>query len=252
MYLVIGLLAAGAVALVAAKLSQGQAADVAPAAPGFIDRLANMVFTSGADTSRNLIDFLPPAPDGWVRVMPEDAALPNAMDAIKARWPQGPVPLEQHPGYKSLAWYLDPKATPDIEQNILSKSGISAIYLNGEGAFLNVRLQLQPESTPLGGQNDPASWIEGLAAIEEKTLGSGEILERLTLGGIEVTNQTRPNGKSLIMRPIGSDIYASNGINLAVPLTSRAVLRLEGLAAPVLAQTLITSIDRDALSARRE
>ena len=263
-YLVFGLVCAGGVTLVAANISEGpramwrdvqpdlQGANVAPAGPGLIDRLASMVFPTDSDLSRNPIGFLPPAPDGWVRVTPDDAALPNAMDAIKARWPQGPVPLEQNSGFKSLAWYLDLHATSGFEQDALAKTGTSAIYLSGEGAFLNLRLEFVPERKPLGERNDPASWIEGLAAIEEKALESGEILERLTLGGIEVTNQTKPNGKSLIMRPIGSDIYASNGIKLAVPLTNRAILRMEGLAAPVLAQTLITSVDRDALSARHD
>ncbi len=262
-YLVLGLICAGAVTIVAAKISAGpnamwretqaklQDANAVPAEPGLVERLALMVFPSGDEAGDGPIGFLPAAPDGWVRVTTDDAALPNALDAIKARWPVGSnvLPLEQNLGFKHLDRYLDLKRNPGMEEKILSRNGTSAIYLNGNGEFLNVRLDYTSERSALGTTNDPESWIEALAAIEEKALESGEVLERLELGGMEVTNRTNPAGESLIMRPIGSDIYATNGFKIAVALTSRAVLRLEGLTTPIAAQTLMTSIDRDELSA---
>lgn len=263
---VFGLVCAGGVTLVAAKISAGpnalmretlaslQGADVLPAEPGFLERVALMIFPDETTTSDAPISFLPAAPDGWVRVTTADAALPDALDAIKARWPQGAdvLPIEQNLGFKQLTEYLEVRAEQDLESKVLSKLRTTAIYLNGNGEFLSVQLEFEPKRNPLGGQNDPASWIEGLAAIEEKSLGIGEILERLTLAGIDVTNQTKAAGTSLVRRPIGSDIYAQTAMKIAVPLTSRAILRLHGLATPVVAQALIAGVDRDDLSARLE
>ncbi len=263
----VGLVGAGAIALgvmaVAAKIAEGplamarevqanlQGKDVAPAEPGVIERLAGFLFSTSPEGGRNPINFLPPAPDGWVRVTAEDAALPDALDAIKARWPQGDgvFPIEENLGFKHLSQYLESRAAPDMEQKVLAKNRTSAVYLNGNGQFLNVQLDHLPERSALGSPNDPAGWVESLAATEEKSLESGEILERLTLGGIEVTNQTKPAGKSLVARPIGTDIYAPNAVKIAVALTNRAVLRLQGAAAPSSAEAIITAIDRDGLDA---
>ena len=263
----VGLVGAGAIALgvmaVAAKIAEGplamarevqanlQGKDVAPAEPGVIERLAGFIFSTSPEGGRNPINFLPPAPDGWVRVTAEDAALPDALNAIKARWPQGEgvFPIEENLGFKQLSQYLELRAEPDMEQKVLSKNRTTAIYLNGNGQFLNVQLDYLSERGALGSPNDPATWIESLAAIEEKSLEAGEVLERLTLGGIDVTNQTKPAGKSLVSRPIGSDISAPNGMKIAVALTNRAVLRLQGMATPAAAEALITSIDRDGLDA---
>lgn len=264
MFLVFALVCAGAVTLVAAKISGGplamwrevqanlQGGDVTSAGPGAIEKIAAMVFPSNADATRDLIDFLPPAPDGWVRITPEDAALPKALDAIKARWPQGNdvLPVEQNLGYKHLVSFLERKAKPDAERQVLPKTATSALYLSGNGEFLHVQLEHTSELNALGAKNDPDSWIEALAAIEEKSLQSGELLERLVLGDVAATNQTKPAGESPLVRPIGADVYATNGLKLAIPLSNRAILRMQGEATPILAQALIASIDRDGLLAR--
>ena len=228
-----------------------QGANVQPAESGFIDKLADMIFPTSGDTAGDPIDFLPPAPDGWVRVTPKDAALPNALDAVKARWPQDSdvLPIDQNMGYMHLVLFLDQKAKPDAEQKVLSKTGTSAIYLGGDGQFLKVRLNYTSERSALGAKNDPDAWISALAAIEEKSLESSETLEQLMLGDIAATNQTKPVGESLTMRPIGSDVYATNSLKLAVPLSHRAILRMQGIATPILAQALIAAIDRKGLLA---
>lgn len=262
-FLLSGVLSAGIATLLRATFSEGpqaillqaeadqNGADSSATEPGLINRLSGMVFASASDQPRGPADFLPAAPDGWVRVTPKDAALPDALDAVKARWPQGSsiVPLEQNLGYTQLEQYLKLRGEPDAEQHDQSKTGASAIYLNGNGEFLSVELRLTPERSALGARNDPASWIDGLLVIEEKSLDSGEELERLQLSGMDVTNQTKPAGKSLIARPIESDIHSPNGMKIAVPLTSRAILRIQGISTPIAAQTLMTSIDRDELSA---
>lgn len=260
-YALFGLVCAGAVAVAAAKIGFGplsalkgvsSEAVAVDATPGLLDQLSSLIFQSSGEGTAGPFAFLPTAPEGWIRVTPEDAVLPTAMDAILARWPHGSVPLAQNAGYDRLVQYLDLREMPDAQQDVLAKTGITGFYLNGEGGFLTLQIKLEPDRKPLGEQNNPSSWIDGLVAIEQKAIQPGEILERLTLGGIEVTNQTKAAGKSLIMRPIGSDLQTINGLKIAVPLTSRAVLRVEGLAAPVFAQGLITSIDRDALAALQD
>ncbi len=228
-----------------------QGADAASAELGLMDRLVGMVNPFGGNQNGDPIAFLPPAPEGWVRVTTADAQMPGALQRLVAQWSALPdaSPLEENASYQQLTQFLALNEKPDGEGKVPSQTRADAFYLSHHGEFLLAQLTYLPEQSPLGALDDKASWIEGLAAIETASLADGEILERLQLSGLEVTNRTQPNGSSLLIRPIGTDIYAGNGMKIAVPLTGRAIFRVEGLAKPFVAQTLIVSINRNALLA---
>jgi hypothetical protein len=265
-YLLFAVLCLGVVAVLFVKISDFprlalggvdanlQGADATSAELGLIDRLVGMVYPFGGNQNGDPIAFLPPAPEGWVRVTEADAQMPGALQTLVAQWSalSDASPLEENAGYQSLTQFLALNEKPDVEGKVLSETRADAFYLSDDGEFLLAQLKYLPEQSPLGALDDGASWIEGLAAIETAGLADGEILERLQLGGLEVTNRTNPNGKSQLIRPIGTDIYAANGMKIAVPLTGRAIFRIEGLAKPFVAQTLIASINRGALLARHD
>lgn len=196
------------------------------------------------------IYFLPPAPEGWVRVTEADVQAPEPMADLAAKWPQTGLKLEQHPGFAQVQTFIRYYADPDVETQMLSRSRTKAYYLGADGGFLEVRLRYRGARSALGAANDPAAWTATLMAEAEAALKPGEIIEQARLAGVPVVNRTRPTGLGRSAAPIAGDSPALAALKLTAALGARVELRLSGRAAPGTVAALIGTIDRPAVAAQ--
>lgn len=227
----------------------------AAAGAGFLGQFLASVTGTASASARMPVEYLPPAPEGWIRITPQDVQDPDLLATLQSQWSAGlpdrtSVPLDQHPGFSEVIRMIETFADPDMETKILARKRTKAVYLNPNGEVLFVGLGFQDKVNALGPRDNPASWTDELVRRLEKDLGADEMIERIQLAGMEVTNRTHPTGQSLVARPIGKDIYAPNGLRLVVALTDRTIIEIKGMSAPKTAETLIASIDREALLAQ--
>ena len=197
----------------------------------------------GGDGGAKPADFLPAATEGWRRVTPDDAKAPDAMAALSAGWPVDGVALTEHPGFPRLEQFLALYRTEDMEGYVLSKTRTRAMYLHPDGDFASVGIRVWPETRALGPEDAPEGWIGALAGLEAETANGGEIVETVSLAGFPATNRTKPEGRSLVTRPIGTSPDVPNGVRIAVPLSHRIVLRVDGLARPDRIAELLSALD---------
>lgn len=192
-------------------------------------------------------DFLPPAPDGWVRIAERDAREPGLLDTLQKGWPRsgmGVVALDQHPAWPQTRQFVQTNARPDVEARVLARTSARAIYLGPRGEYVFFRLQFLGERVALGSPGHPEAWLDALMEKTRKQLETDEVIERVTLSGVGMLNRTRQPGTSLIARPIGSDLHSLNGLQLMVPLTEHAVVDARGLTTPETLGTMIANMDR--------
>jgi hypothetical protein len=123
------------------------------------------------------------------------------------------------------------------------------MFLHPSGDFVSVRIMVRPEARALGAEDAPRDWTGALAETEAEALEAGEIVERVTLAGFAAVNRTRPAGESALARPIGLGPDALNAVRLAVPLSHRIVLHLDGVARARRLEDLILSLDVAAMRA---
>lgn len=224
-------------------------------APNWLQRWIGGPLDPVGDVNQNPIAYLPPAPDGWVRVTTDDAKAPDALASISARWSQtmgDGMPLERNLGYKHLEHFLKIYATEDMEGQILAQRSTRAMYMNGRGEFMNVQLEFLPDARKLGEPGATGAWLNALAEVETKEKTAMEVVERDTIDGVALTNRTLPPGASLMARPIAQNRDAPGGFKIAVPLSHRAVIRFHGVFVPRDAAALVQAMDRDAVIARHD
>lgn len=215
---------------------------------GILDRVLAFVDGFGEKPMTGPLAYLPDAPQGWVRVTESDVQQPGYLETLMTSWIQTGVPLDQNAGFQRLSHFADTYSSPDTEMKVLARSRTTAFYLNPQGEFLVVRLEFLSDRGALGEPTNASGWIESLYQRETKDLKDDEILERNELAGLPVTNRVVPHGSSLVSRPIGDKYDIPNGMKLAVPLTHRAVMKIEGLSTPTAAEALIKNVDRFALN----
>jgi hypothetical protein len=210
---------------------------------------------AAAQAEGDPVAYLPPAPDGWFRVTAVDAATTDVLATLRAQWPdpgtgEGVLALEDNVGFAQLTHYLEVRRTPDMEQRVLAKKSTYALYLHPNGQFLNVGLAFLSERRALGAATDQQSWVRALSTEVEKDRQSDEVLEVLTLAGFDAVNRTKAAGESLVTRPIAGNLSGLTGFRISAALTHRAVIEIQGIAAPSVAEALVASVDIDALKAR--
>ena len=221
--------------------------------PTFLGRLMGAAGGGASASTEPPVAFLPPPPSGWVRVTPRDAADPDVMARVAARWTAAggsATPLDRHPGYRELVRLIDTFDNPDTEGRVLARKSTRAIYLHPQGHVLHVALEFRDKVRALGPKDDPASRTAAVAEQQEKARTPNEVIEQTRLAGVAVINRTRPSGGSMVARPIGGNLDAPNGFRLALALTDRAVMEMQGVAPPRAAATMIAAMDRQALAAR--
>lgn len=240
---------------VPAPIAMDTSPDPAPAAaaPGLFDRLTAMVTGAPAEappTPTQPVDFLPPAPVGWVRVTESDLATPGAMDRVQADWALLPeaLPLDQNKGFGLMEQFL--AAPPPSEDQARVRA--QAIYLAGNGEYLSVIIKFRPARAAFGAPGDDMAWRQTLRAEVKRDAGTTETVEAVTLAGIAMFNRTRPEGKSRLSRPIGKDFEVPNGLKLTAALSHRAEVQANGHITPAAAGALIAAFDRKALGALLE
>jgi hypothetical protein len=231
---------------VAANL-QGQT--VAPKAPGLLQSILG--FFQGSEASKP-IDFLPDPQQGWVRVTQDDTKLPDILEQISASWPAGQPAVSEHLGFRNLDHFVTVYRQNDIEEQVLSDTRTRAMYLHPNGDFLSVSLRFLSERQALGPADTPDGWISTWTNRAADDLVSGEIFETATFGAFKGVNRTKPAGQSLIARPIAERPDIPNGIKVAIPISHRIVIQLEGVAEARWVTAFLDSMDTAALQTRFE
>jgi hypothetical protein len=208
-------------------------------------------YPTGTPAKGDPILFLPAAPADWIRVTEIDAQDADPMAEILARWSalNSPYALDQTPGHATLMQFLDSNRSTDFESRALDKRRSTAMYLSSDGSFVLVGLSYRGSRQSLGEPGDDEGWHTALAGEETGSLLTGDVLERVDLGGFAALNRAPRDGKSLIARPIGKDMDTPNTLRLAVALAPRAVVRIEGLAPPRVAAELLSAIDMPGVTA---
>ncbi|MDP2083620.1 MAG: hypothetical protein Q8K20_00350 [Gemmobacter sp.] len=224
-----------------------------PTAPGLFDRLTAFVSGTPAEppVPRTLpAEFLPPAPAGWLRVTGADAGNPGALERLAADWALLPdaLPLSENKGIGLLEQFIS-EASPTPEHADLRAQ---AVYLAGNGDYLSVTLKFRSAGAAFGPKDDSLAWRQTLRAEVKREAGTGDVIEALTVGGIQMINRTRPEGKSHLSRPVGKDFDVANGLRLTAAVSHRAEVQVNGHATPAAAGALIAAIDRKALAALLE
>ena len=223
------------------------------ARPGLFDRLTAMITGAPAEPPPPLtmpVDFLPPAPAGWLRVTETEASDPGLLDRLQADWAliADALPLEQNKGVGLLEQMLAAPPAPAEQLQVRAQ----ALYLAGNGEYLSVTLKFRPARAAFGTPGDDMAWRQTLRAEVKRDAGTTEAVEALTLAGIAMFNRTRPDGKSRISRPVGKDFTVPNGLKLTAALTHRAEVQANGHTTPDAAGALIAAFDRKALGALLE
>lgn len=225
----------------------------AAAPPGLFERVMAMMTGAPAEaapTSTLPVDFLPPAPPGWVRVTEADIAAGRADSLLDSAWAALPQaqPVTLNKGHPVLQQMLAASA-PSTD---LARVRMQALYMAGSGEYLVVTLKFRPQRAAFGVPGDDKAWRQTLRAEVEREAATGEVVEPLTLGGVALFNRTRPAGKSRLTQPVGKDLDVPNGLKLTAALSHRAEVQLNGHATPAAAGTLIAAFNRNGLAALPE
>lgn len=193
--------------------------------------------------------FLPKGNRDWVGVNTHDARQPNALKTLETRWTQqtrkSVSALKAHPHWRSLEFYMLANKEQSLQSRASAPYGATAVFVHPEGRYLHVRMRFLHEQTVLGEHrlgplSEKASWIDQLEKLEAK---KGSSFERIKLSGIKSLNRVDKSGAPSL-RTSGR---SATNLDVAVPLSSRAILYLRGNATVRDLESLISTIDRKAL-----
>lgn len=126
------------------------------------------------------------------------------------------------------------------------------MYLHPNGEFMSVRMQFASDKNALGPRDNKSAWIEALAKRLEARAGRDEVVERNKLGGHDILNLTKAEGKSPVQRPIGYAYGTRNALRISVPLTHKAIMSIDGVVTPNTVGKLISAVDTSAVARHLE
>ena len=198
-----------------------------------------------------LYTYLPPAPEGWIRVTPADAQddVQAAIAALGARYPGGEVALRDHPIFQPTARFLDLANDERVTfQPLNLVVWHQAYYLHPSGSGLVAKLVVRGAEHELVSPDGPALFeaeMRRLREIHGDTPGTFEDLE-----GSDFAGMTEIRAGAAVL-PILKDASGFQGrVDLHFAVGSNAIIELRGVADGQDLAEILAGIDANAIDAR--
>lgn len=198
-----------------------------------------------------LYTYLPPAPEGWVRVTPADTQddVQAAIAALGARYPGGESALRAHPVFQPTARFLDlandERVTfPPLNLQIWHQ----AYYLHPSGAGLVAKLVVRDADKALGPSGDPAAWQAEVLRMREVHSIPGATYQNVEIGpflGAAAIHRDTALGATL-----DASSAAPRRVDMNLAVGPHAIIELRGVAAGRDLPAVLAGVDPNAIAAR--